>query len=596
MKINYKGISICGVLALLAASMATSCTDGFEKINDYPFSDSIPVIGGGDSNFNIDDISMPSPDSISDEERAALEANLSTIGQEFKTFTYEGLVNDYQRTTNLTHDIYAGYFANNKLDFIVSSPNYVYTEDWSGRRWSHFYQDRSKEYRTLANTFWYVDHEAHRNAFYMTRIWYAFLASTMADTYGDMPFGVYVQGLEPPTQCPYNTQEQVYDMVFRMLSEAADSIQPGACSFTFADREDKVFNGDEAKWVRFANSLRLRLALRIVNVDPERAYDEAVAAINHPAGLMQSQDDNVETVPNYAPIDQGGEDASGEENEVANCGFRYADVVMSLDMEQAYNNLIDKDAAMANFGDTIDPRCTICWYRPTPKNFLEAGREMPNKQYHGNAIGNNEFQTNATDVYSPLKVDHNNGKVLSDTHWFSYSRPYIWFGYAELKFLLAEATLRGWTYSYGSAEDLFREGIRESFNYYHMADKADAYISSLKIYNGEDNPFAGGDNEAQLEQIITQKWLAIFPNGNEGWAEFRRTDYPRLNNHLNNRDANIPAGKFIKRIDYPGSETDYNAANMPQGVNQGTRVWWDVQDTNGDNGERNTPDNFRSLY
>ncbi|HJD52865.1 MAG TPA: SusD/RagB family nutrient-binding outer membrane lipoprotein, partial [Candidatus Avibacteroides avistercoris] len=183
MKINYKGISICGVLALLAASMATSCTDGFEKINDYPFSDSIPVIGGGDSNFNIDDISMPSPDSISDEERAALEANLSTIGQEFKTFTYEGLVNDYQRTTNLTHDIYAGYFANNKLDFNANSPNYVYTEKWSSMRWNHFYQDRSREYRTLANTFWYVDHEAHRNAFYMTRIWYAFLASTMADTY-----------------------------------------------------------------------------------------------------------------------------------------------------------------------------------------------------------------------------------------------------------------------------------------------------------------------------------------------------------------------------------------------------------------------------
>lgn len=592
MKHNHKKLSGFAAVTLLLSAMTFSCTDGFVEINTYPYDD--PIYSGTPSDsstvINTDDIDMP--DSISDEDLATLRNNVSLIGQEFKNFTYQGLVDDYQRTTNLTHDIYAGYFANNNVGFINNSPNYVYTEDWSARRWNHFYKDRSQEFRTLVNTFWFVDREAYRNAFYMTRIWYAFLASTMTDTYGDIPFSVYIQGRQAPEQCPYNTQEEVYDMVFRILTQAADSIMPGACSFKFADREDKCYNGDEAKWIRFANSLRLRLALRIANVDPERAEREAKAAIEHPGGLLQSQDDNVTTAPNYAPTSLGGEDASGSENEVANCGFRYADVVMSLDMEQAYNNLIDKDAAMTNFGDTIDPRCTICWYRPTPKAYLEVGRELPNKQYKGCAIGDNNV-SNMTDVYSPLKVDHNNGKVLSDTHWFSYSRPYIWFGYAELKFLLAEATLRGWTDAFGSVEDLFREGIEESFNYYHMADKAEGYINSLKIYNGETNPFEGDDKEAQLEQIITQKWLAVFPNGNEGWAEFRRTDYPRLNNHLNNRDGNILPGKFIKRVDYALDEYQYNSANVPAGVNQGTRVWWDVQDTNDDSGVRNTPNNFR---
>lgn len=158
-------------------------------------------------------------------------------------------------------------------------------QDWSARRWDHFYKDRSAEYKTLVNTFYYVDRKAYKNAFYMTRIFYAFLASTMTDTYGEMPFGVYVQGKAAPEKCPYNTQEEVYDMVFRMLTEAADSIQPGQCSFKFADREDKCYNGDEAKWIRFANTLRL--ALRISNVDPERARQEGVAALNHPGGLMQ---------------------------------------------------------------------------------------------------------------------------------------------------------------------------------------------------------------------------------------------------------------------------------------------------------------------
>lgn len=566
-------------LVLFSSAMMCACSDGFEAINDYPYDDPYTP-GTSEEGVKTDDIDLP--DSISAKELESLKANVPTIGQVFKKFTYEGLVNDYQRATNLTHDVYAGYFANNNTSFLNSSPNYVYTQDWSGRRWDHFYKDRSAEYKTLVNTFHFVDREKYKNAYYMTRIYYAFLASTMTDTYGDMPFSVYVQGKTAPEKCPYDTQEEIYDMVFRMLTQAADSIKPGACDFKFADREDKCYNGDEAKWVKFANTLRLRLALRISNVDPERAEKEAKAALAHPGGIMESQDDRMKIIPNYAPVEMGGENESGGENEVANCSFRYADVVMSLDMEQAYKNL----------GSELDPRCTICWYRPTPKSILENGRELPSKDYKGCAIGDNEI-SHETNVYSPLKCNHHEGKVLNDKYWFGYCREYIWLGYSECKFLLAEATLRGWTNAYGTVEDLFKEGIRESFNYYHMPENADTYINNLNIYNGtQENPFAGSDKEAQLEQIITQKWLAVFPNGNEGWAEFRRTDYPRLNNHLSNRDPKIPDGKFIKRVGYSTDEYEYNSENVPE-VNQATRVWWDVQDTNGENGVRNTPNNFR---
>lgn len=576
-----KTIGIYSFSFVMAAVLMPSCTEGFVELNDNPYEKPYdPGTGGGD-NLNTTDINMP--DSITDEELAKLKDNITTIGQVFKKFTYEGLVDDYQRATSLTHDIYAGYFANNNTSFLNNSPNYVYTQDWSARRWDHFYKDRSAEYKTLVNTFHFVDRDKYKNAFYMTRIYYAFLASTMTDTYGEMPFGVYVQGKAAPEKCPYNTQEEIYDMVFRMLTEAADSIKPNACSFKFASTEDKCYGGDEAKWIKFANTLRLRLALRISNVDPERAREEGVAALNHPGGIMTSQDDRLRTVPKYAPVYMGGEDDSGLENEVANCGFRYNDVVMSLDMEEAYKNL----------GSELDPRCRICWYRPTPKKFLEQGREKKT-DYKGCAIGDNNI-SHETDVYSPLKCNHHEGKVLNDDYWFGYCREYIWFGYAECKFLLAEARLREWTYSYGSAEDLFKEGIRESFVYYNMADSADAYISRLNIYNGtQENPFEGSDKEAQLEQIITQKWLAVFPNGNEGWAEFRRTDYPRLNNHLSNKDPEIANGKFIKRVGYSTDEYAYNIENVPQGVNQGTRVWWDVQDTNNDKGERNQPNNFRT--
>lgn len=106
--------------------------------------------------------------------------------------------------------------------------------------------------------------------------------------------------------------------------------------------------------------------------------------------------------------------------------------------------------------------------------------------------------------------------------------------------------------------------------------------------------FAGGSKEEQLEQIITQKWIAVFPNGNEGWAEVRRTDYPRyllapVNG--NNSNGEVASGKLIKRINYPNSES--RNPNKPGNVNQGSRVWWDVTDTMNDRGQWHTPNNFR---
>ena len=95
-------------------------------------------------------------------------------------------------------------------------------------------------------------------------------------------------------------------------------------------------------------------------------------------------------------------------------------------------------------------------------------------------------------------------------------------------------------------------------NYYKISSAdTESYINGLKIYGSDvENPFITNNKEGMLEQIITQKWLAVFPNGNEGWAEFRRTDYPRPRNILHNNSEDVPTGKFIKRVLYPYSEKD----------------------------------------
>ncbi len=574
--------SACAALCLLS-----SCTSGFEELNRNPLLP--PYVNAGTVTPPTDkpiDPKIPARyadialrNTISEEELAKLKEVETSLGATFRNLTYEGLVDDYQRTTNLTHDIYAGYFAHNQPTFNTGSPCYAYTPGWSDRRWNHFYQKRTDEYRTIAKICYYLDREKYHNAFYIARIYYAFLISTLTDTYGDIPITPMIDCEPLPEHATYQPQEEVYDKVFRMLAEAIEQIDPSRPGYMYEPADDKCFGGDVSKWIRFANTLRLRLALRISNVDPARARTEGEAALTHPAGVMRSQEDRMRTVPAYAPIDQGGYNEGGRENDVANCSFRYLDAVMSKDLEIAYKTL----------SADLDPRCPISWFRPTPKERLMAGREIKSIDFNGCEIGNHDVHR-ISDDYSVLRVNAwADNKELSDTEWFGYSREYIWLGYAECKFLQAEAALRGWAGAGGSAESLYLEGIRESMRYYHLADNlADAYILGLV-----NKPFSSGSREEQLEAIITQKWLAIFPNGNEGWAEYRRTDYPRLRYPLNNLDPEIPDGKFIKRVSYPNEERVSNGANVPVGVNQSTRLWWDVMDTNASEGVRNTPNNFR---
>lgn len=573
--INRKLYFVLFILSLLLCS----CTDSFDKMNTHPYWE--PYVSEDNGSELFGDINLS--EKTTDKELATLRNGKDGIGQIFKKFTYEGLVADYQRATNLTHDVYAGYFATNNPAFLNASPNYIYSNEWSSRRWDYFYKSRSAEYKVLARTFWYVDRKAYKNAFYISRIYYAFLASTMTDTYGDIPFKAYIKGEETSEKISYDSQKDVYDMIFRILKQATDNIEPGKCSFKFKETEDKCFKGDEEKWVRFANTLRLRLALRISNVDPIRAKQEGQEAMAHPAGLMKSQADRMATIPDYAPVDMGGENDGGKENEVVNCSYRYLDAVMSKDIELAYKNQ----------SNVLDPRCPISWFRPTLKEELESGYESRRKDFTGCEIGSSDISRNSNQ-YSVLRCNAWEDKsVLRDDYWFGYSREYLWFGYAESRFLLAEASLRGWAGASKTPKQYFEEGIRASMDYYHISPSAaDEYIKGLKILTSND-PFESNDREAILEQIITQKWLAIFPNGNEGWAEFRRTDYPRLRNHLNNRDADIPKNDFIKRVSYPNDEIEYNASNLPKNVNQGTRVWWDVANTNQISGERNKPNNFR---
>lgn len=611
-----RNIFFGGLIAATTLLTFASCYD-LEDMNRDPY-------GVEDSDNAGGEITPDGPDeskyadinlnySVSKEDSAVYKKALADAPATFRTFLYQGYYNDYQITTNLSHDIYAGYVANNQPKHAKKSPDYGYSDGWSGQRWKHFYTERSTEYRDLLRAYKFNDTpEKYRNMFYITRIYYAFLALANTDTYGDMPFREYVQAKVPETNnVAYDTQEQVYDAMFRMLEQAVDSMKPEDASQYKIDKDDICYFGDALKWCRFANSLRLRMALRISNVAPERAKTEAEAALNNKYGLMQSNDDNMQTVPKHAPREMGGEDGGGDENGLAMCSVAYGgESVLSKDMEDFYRNLSTggKDYTIKkgrNDSETkqIDPRCLVSWYRCNmTAQTLASGQDALRNDFVGCERGDVDNISMDPLKYSLTRtVKDGASKDLPDDHWFNYSRPTVWFGYAESLFLKAEAALRGWKGAdlTMDAEAYFRAGVKASMDYYHIAtEDADKYIDGIVALN--DGTFQSGDRERILEAIITHKWMAVFPNGNEGWADFRRTDYPALRNQKSNYSGgDVPAGKQIKRLLYPNSESQnayFSSHPELQLKNtQGTRLWWDVADTNDDSGlgTRVKPNNFR---
>ena len=612
---NNKFSNIHLLLLALTLGVTTSCYD-LEDMghNPYEIEDKTSEAGTdtvteettgkyADLNLNF---------KISKDDSATCKTDLAGAASTFRNFLYEGYYNDYQITTNLSHDIYAGYVANNQPKHAKKSPDFGYADGWSGRRWAHFYNDRSSEYRTLLRAFKFNDTpDRYKNMFYITRIYYAFLALANTDTYGDMPFKIYVQARIPETNnVPYNTQAEVYDAMFRMLEQAVDSIKPDDNSQYKVDKDDICYFGDVNKWLRFANTLRLRMALRISNIDPDRAKKEGEAALNNKYGLMKDNVDNMQTVPKYAPIEMGGMDEGGSENGLTMCSIRYnGESVMSWDLEQYYRNLSTgggtykiRKSRKEFVEKTIDPRCLVSWYRGNmTQSMISEGKESVREDFKGCKRGAQAPDISMSTLsYSLVRCQPKPlSKKLDPKYWFNDARPTVWLGYSESLFLKAEAALRGWIGAdlTQNAENYFKAGVQASMDYYQI-DKTEAqsYINGLKVWN--DGVFSSGDKERIHEAIITQKWMAVFPNGNEGWAEFRRTDYPVLANQLTNMSGgDVPDGKNIKRIFYPNSENSNKAFTSNPDLlkvnSQGKRLWWDVEDTNDNSGKRNKPNNFR---
>ena len=472
----------------------------------------------------------------------------------------QGVFANYQRNHNLYDDFYSQYWANTVSGF--ESPRYEYVDGWIGNQWKEFYTDHLTE--ALAISSQNADNEFAVDQIALSEIWNCYFWSRMTDTYGDIPY----TGAGVGEATPYTSQQEIYTDLFARIDAAVKSITGDAAQQNYGEF-DHVYKGDVEKWKRFGNSLRLRLAMRLSNVDPAKAQAEVSAALNGSGGVFTSNAD-VAKVRMWS---------KGWYDYLHQMAWNWDNIRSSETFTNYLYGLSSVDE---------DPRAPI-WFaykvegQPVTKEV--AGFE----KYEGLENGWNTVPANADEDHCTINLEGGYVDFVGDGDADGMYCPVMF--YSEVLFLQAEAALRGW--ASGDANALYKAGVQASMDYVGV-DPADAqaYIDGL--------PDLTGSNEAKLKQIITQKWLAGFPNGVEAWADFRRTDYPDITLPFEGVSGNssVAQGTWVKRVRYPDNEHEQNQVSMPSDMNtldtdrMDKRVWWDVADTKTKGGDGLMNSNF----
>lgn len=464
---------------------------------------------------------------------------------------------EFQVGPNLHANLYSQYFANSASYF--NSDSYTYNSAWvTDGYWNSYYVyvlSQAKSAKVAVE-----EDPTYSNIYQCIRIFTARCTAQTTDLFGDIP---YTEAGTGNADAKYDSQQSIYDDVFKELTEAVEILSRDKdvpTQIPFTGQQDLIFGGDLNKWIKFANSLRLRYALRISFVDPAKAKQEGEAALKAAGGLMASNDDNAGvyisgTGSNGWPLFQ----ISG-----------WGEFCMSKTMEnilKTTSTVLDPRTSLW-FGHTAASTAAAPEYEGVPNGLSADGlAAYPNRSY---TWGYQNVTTwNSADGSPAVYCIGKRQKVME---------------YSEVCFLKAEAALLGWAGA-GDAKDNYLAGIQASFDHERSAVDAIYYTKDDdETYKTTGNVAwdAESTNEGHLKQIITQKWLALYPDGEEAWTEFRRTGYPALMPVAQSLEASLPEGTFIKKLRYTDDELRENSHATEGSLNQGkgdgmnVRVWWDT--------------------
>ena len=391
----------------------------------------------------------------------------------------------------------------------------------------------------------------------------------VTDTYGPIPYSQV--GVNNALKSAYDSQEQVYTKMFADLDDIIEVLTTYSVQ-NFNSSGDRIYDGNTKAWAKFANSIKLRMAMRIVYVNESLAKQKAEEAVNSEMG------------------------------------------VMTVNADGAYHKIVDHnpwERFMPNWGDARISADLICYMN----GYDDPRREVYyNKSTFATESGNTY---KGAEDYVGLRRGIRQGQFNSWSHGYScmkvtVSDKMLIFPASEVTFLRAEGALRGWNMG-GTAKALYEEAVALSFEergvsgastYLTSTGLPIAYKDPLKGENGQKYDYSGSINstitvawddrdgfETNLERIITQKWIAIFPNTMEAWSEYRRTNYPKLMPAMHNlSDGIVNDAEGARRLPYPADEYRENGDNLnaavsaltkessnKKGDTMATHIWWDCK-------------------
>ena len=472
---------------------------------------------------------------------------------------------NYQVAQNLFADQYAQYFACEATYF--GSDRLVINQSWVGANFNPYFTDVLPQLQTI---FASTDSMSAEHA--MAEVVWVLTFMKATDYWGPIP---YFSAGTPAVSVPYDAQDKIYADFFTRLDGAVAVLNTFAGTNAYGSY-DLIYQGDVNHWIKLANSLRLRLALRISAVDPAHAKSEAEASVA--AGVMTtSPGDDAFVERSTVGGDVNGLSTMSDWNE-----FRMSATMASVlkgyqDPRISQYFLPTVNSGNPTFGIFAD-------YNGLRNGLAVAQLTLaPNLAIANSHQGQRWASTNVTV----------GGTVVGEASYTNTPQNVL--ETAETYFNRAEGALLGWNMG-GTAQQMYEAGITNSMAQWGISGAAvTAYISS------SNTPIAPGDGlsspavsavpiawsanpTVEKQQIATQKWLGLFPDGMEAWADYRRSHvlplYPVVNS--DNPLITNTATQWLRRIPFLLSEKQTNAAAVTAAVpllggpdNELTPLWWD---------------------
>ena len=364
----------------------------------------------------------------------------------------------------------------------------------------------------------------------------------VASAQGPIPYSQMAAG---KTETVYDDEETAWKAMFDDLDTVIGILSGSGESNADLAAVDYIYGGNVRNWLKFANTLKLRMALRVSNVATyaQQKAEEAVA--------------------------------SGVMTDVAESAWVHLDKA-SLTNPWFIGWLGHNDDCQAR-----PNACLVSWMNgyndPRREKYFTPASDGT---YVGMISGPQNSSRAPGDYISFSKIRVNGN---FDAQPVMYA--------AEAAFLRAEGALKGWNMN-GTAESLYHEGIRLSLNEFGVGSAYADYIQTTSQpanHNAADGQMRAtstisvkwsNDPSQHLEQIITQKWIALWLDPMNGWADNRRTGYPKLWLATKSANVDVDASRGARRTPFPQAEYNTNNANvqaaaaMIGGDSMGNDLWW----------------------